>query len=297
MNTKIADKIFRMIFIFVFVVGTVWMPGTSAGANPQAITEFESILVDETTPMFADDFNDGDALGWLELLWNNVGPWTVVDGVYTSASEYGAAESFVHVNDASWTDYVYTGKFKLNGASEASILFRVQDAGDGYYDSGDYQQVVNHPDLNCIALFYIRDGLASYTACESYQFDPNAWYAFEIMVRGSSITYSINDVEVKTWDMANQYWGTEYNSFGGIGVKMARPVGGVQYDDILVMQYERSELTLEKSVSPTTYNQAGDVINYSYLLTNTGSGTLSGPFTVMDDKTTVACPNPARPFT
>ena len=44
MHTKFADKVFRMIFIFVFVMGTVWMPTTSAGANPKAITEVEPIL-------------------------------------------------------------------------------------------------------------------------------------------------------------------------------------------------------------------------------------------------------------
>jgi hypothetical protein len=33
MNTKFADKVLRMIFIFVFVMGTVWMPNTSAGAQ------------------------------------------------------------------------------------------------------------------------------------------------------------------------------------------------------------------------------------------------------------------------
>ena len=38
------------------------------------------------------------------------------------------------------------------------------------------------------------------------------------------------------------------------------------------------------------YGQVGDVLHYSYLLTNAGNVTLTGPFTVNDDKTTVTCP-------
>ena len=34
----------------------------------------------------------------------------------------------------------------------------------------------------------------------------------------------------------------------------------------------------------------GNVINYSYLVTNTGNVTLTGPVTVTDDKATVTCP-------
>jgi hypothetical protein len=62
-----------------------------------------------------------------------------------------------------------------------------------------------------------------------------------------------------------------------------------------IAQSPLPELTLEKSATPALYSQVGDVINYNYLLTNTGSGTLTGPFTVTDDKTVVTCPQNMKP--
>ena len=49
-------------------------------------------------------------------------------------------------------------------------------------------------------------------------------------------------------------------------------------------------LSLTKTATPTTYSKIGDVISYSYVVKNTGSVALSGPFTVSDDKVTVTCP-------
>ncbi|MEZ4864026.1 MAG: hypothetical protein R3C14_22090 [Caldilineaceae bacterium] len=50
-------------------------------------------------------------------------------------------------------------------------------------------------------------------------------------------------------------------------------------------------LTIAKSAMPQTYNAVNQVINYSYLVTNSGNVTLSGPFTVDDDKSTdESCP-------
>jgi LPXTG-site transpeptidase (sortase) family protein len=51
------------------------------------------------------------------------------------------------------------------------------------------------------------------------------------------------------------------------------------------------KLTLAKSItSGDPYTALGNVIDYSYLLTNTGNVTLTGPFSVTDDKVTVTCP-------
>jgi hypothetical protein len=62
-------------------------------------------------------------------------------------------------------------------------------------------------------------------------------------------------------------------------------------DQVTVPATQRPDLTLTKSASPLTYNAAGQTVSYSYLLKNTGNVTLSSPFTVTDDKTTVTCPS------
>ena len=61
-------------------------------------------------------------------------------------------------------------------------------------------------------------------------------------------------------------------------------------DTETVNAVQTKSLTLLKTATPSTYDEVGDVISYSYKLTNSGNVTLSGPFTVTDDKATVTCP-------
>jgi len=49
-------------------------------------------------------------------------------------------------------------------------------------------------------------------------------------------------------------------------------------------------LTLTKSAQETSYASVGDILHYSYVVLNSGNVTLSGPFTVTDNKVTVTCP-------
>ena len=50
-------------------------------------------------------------------------------------------------------------------------------------------------------------------------------------------------------------------------------------------------LTLDKTSDVATYSAVDDVINYSYLVTSSGTGPVVGPITVADDKVTVTCPD------
>jgi uncharacterized repeat protein (TIGR01451 family) len=49
-------------------------------------------------------------------------------------------------------------------------------------------------------------------------------------------------------------------------------------------------LAVTKAASPLVFSNVGDVIRYTYVVTNSGTTTLSGPFRVEDDKTPVSCP-------
>jgi hypothetical protein len=50
-------------------------------------------------------------------------------------------------------------------------------------------------------------------------------------------------------------------------------------------------LTLDKTAVPLTFDEVGDPIAYAYLLTNSGNQTLYPPYSVVDDKATVDCPD------
>jgi len=52
----------------------------------------------------------------------------------------------------------------------------------------------------------------------------------------------------------------------------------------VVFELPQCQLNLEKSASPTTYLNAGQVIQYTYTIHNIGYAEVSGPFAVADDK-------------
>ncbi|HET9520758.1 MAG TPA: hypothetical protein VFO73_06925, partial [Candidatus Limnocylindrales bacterium] len=69
--------------------------------------------------------------------------------------------------------------------------------------------------------------------------------------------------------------------------------GGQTYENTDPANYFGASpaLTLDKTATPATYDSVGDVISYSYLLTNSGNVTLVAPFTITDNKATdEACP-------
>lgn len=82
--------------------------------------------------------------------------------------------------------------------------------------------------------------------------------------------------------------GGEYNNTSGTVTSTNGGDGDTASDTLTV---NGTGLSLVKSTSTISYNQVGDTIVYSYLLTNTGNANLYPPYTVTDDTASgVSCP-------
>ncbi|WP_313461135.1 hypothetical protein, partial [Stenotrophomonas sp.] len=68
----------------------------------------------------------------------------------------------------------------------------------------------------------------------------------------------------------------------------------VPSNPVIVPVQQTRGLTLDKSSSTATYTAVGDLLDYSYLVTNSGTVTITSPITVTDDRitapNTVSCP-------
>ena len=96
-------------------------------------------------------------------------------------------------------------------------------------------------------------------------------------------SYIITLADLNTGSVTNV--ATGYGSFNGTPVPSNEDQATANAD-------QNPALTLDKTSVDSSYADAGDVLNYSYQLTNIGNVTLSGPFTVTDNKITgdIACP-------
>ena len=94
-------------------------------------------------------------------------------------------------------------------------------------------------------------------------------------------SYSVTQADIDAGFVTNI--ASAHGFFGAAAVDSAT-------DTVTVTATQSPALTIDKSTTTTTFAAPGDLISYSYLVTNSGNVTLSGPFTVSDDTTTVACP-------
>ncbi|WP_374688050.1 hypothetical protein [Promineifilum sp.] len=67
-------------------------------------------------------------------------------------------------------------------------------------------------------------------------------------------------------------------------------------DTVTVTGVQEPTLTLDKTTTTASYDEAGDMISYSYKVTNSGNVPLTPPYAVSDNKATATCPQIPNPL-
>jgi len=165
-------------------------------------------------------------------------------------------------------------------ASQGQALTLVKTATPQTYDSvgdviGYSFLLTNSGSVTLSGLFTVTDDKTTDESCP----------ATVSLAPGASITCTAS----YTTTQADLDTGSVTNTAQGHGYDDATPVNSNQ-DSETVNATQESGLTLVKTPTPNTFFIMGDVIDYSYELTNSGNVTLDGPFTVVDDMVTVTCP-------
>jgi uncharacterized repeat protein (TIGR01451 family) len=167
----------------------------------------------------------------------------------------------------------------VNGIQDPAITITKTATETSYGSIGDvlhYTIVLTNTGNVTLANPGLIESNATVTGCGGYTtyFDP-----------GDAITCSavhqITRADINAGSVSNTATGTTSFDATPITKSATAVVHGIQDPAIAI----------GTMATETSYSSIGDVLHYTIVLTNTGSVTLSGPFTVTDDHGTVTCPD------
>ena len=141
----------------------------------------------------------------------------------------------------------------------------------------DYSyEVTNTGDVTITGPITIDDDMATDESCPAGDLAPAA-------TKTCTATYTITQADLDGGSVTNV---ASASGTDPVGTTITSPD-----DTETVTAVQTPALTIEKSATPTVFEAVDDVIDYEYVVTNTGNVTITGPITVADDKTTdEACP-------
>ena len=145
--------------------------------------------------LLADDFNDGDHVGWtMNDDGNDAGPsaWSVANGELAQTSNIGATGgdpsrlgTHAVYTRGSWTDYRLGVKLRSSDNDRLGVMFRVQDSSNFYRLSWDQ-------DSPGRKLWKREKGVFTLLAEDAVPYVTGQTYGLEIIAQGNSLKVNID---------------------------------------------------------------------------------------------------------
>lgn len=189
---------------------------------------FNSLLVytASAAPLFEDDFNDGDAVGW------NVvhGTWSVINNHYVSLSEAGGDviddSPRTTTGELSWSSYTYNARMKLVITEDAwndfGLIFYAQDPTNYLRFTLGSENTTNAR----LSHFSNGGGQELGTFHNQPVMFEDTWYNISLVLDGSRLSAYVDGVLVVTEDSLPY-------DHGYIGITSDDPTA--YFDDIVVI--------------------------------------------------------------
>lgn len=238
------------LFISVSVVLSLFQPlNALASMNPVPLS-------DPPKNVFKEDFNDGDAVGWVTYAAaNGSNAWQVNQGQYQVTGSDGTKSVY---QDASFTDLVYEADFTVGGYNDDStgVLFRVSDhlsgnVADGY--NGYYVSLR----VDKKAMLGRVTGNNEWKELQTVSIPWTSGH-LKVVAVGNHIQVFVNDMRSPVIDYVDQD-GKEITEGGAIGLRTWW--GTSTIDNIVVKEYAGTQ------TSAPVFSLAGGHYESSQLVT------------------------------
>ena len=143
---------------------------------------------DQNTPLFTDDFEDGNTSAWETI----GGVWSIKKDNTKTLSVEGASESIATAGTA-WTDYTLEGWVKvLTDGGNAGLIVR-------YVDSSNFYSLCLNANTNQVELYKKLDNTATMVASSGLSVNTDTWYTLRVTANGDNIRGFVNGNPVIDW--------------------------------------------------------------------------------------------------
>ena len=181
---------------------------------------FDNVSAQPLPPLFSDDFQDGDAVGWTPVagnwwMLNDAGNWRYIQ---TTTASYG-----ISVNGlASWSDYILEADVKHVGTGTRSVGLVVR-----YQDASNYYFAIYERNLNLWRLYKRVNGVNTLIKQSGTTIWPaDTFHRIQVNVKGDRFIVIDNGTTVIDWNDSTF-------ATGKIGLRTYQNLG--VFDNVLVL--------------------------------------------------------------